>query len=100
MASTSVNLVDAVVMNCFKSNSDNLSNLKTICGTIGSYGEVDIQSDPIRVYCNAFACFTQPRNNNLVLKQCHYKFIIMRVVAPLTEPLFGSGFLETVQHII
>ena len=110
MDSTCVNLVEAVVMNCFKSNSENLSKLEYIfreldradCSTnnfsSNCYGKADIQSEPIRVYCNAFACFTQPRINRLDLKPCHYKFINMKVVAP--QPLFDSGFLKTVQHIV
>ena len=108
------NLVDLVVSSCFKRNIENVNYIENSCSNNTGCGigntTAHLVSEPMRVYCNVYAC---TNNKNTAIFPYNYKFINFHpgsrnmnssnesVDSPTAiKPLYSSEFLECVNSLL
>ena len=91
-----ISLVDLVIKRSFKQSEENRRLLETYCKVQGCTEKFVVVTEPIRVYCNSYACVSQTglHCNLSFLKVSNNPMILQHNITPLIEGVF----MDTLRH--
>ena len=92
----SISLVDLVIKRSFKQSAENRQLLETYCKVQGCTEKCVVVAEPIRVYCNGYACVSETdlQCNLSFLKVSNNPSVLQHNITPLIEGVF----LDTLRH--